>query len=60
MADDKVINKIQKLLALATSDNVNEAAVTAARAQELMTKHQLEMADLESMTPDAVKLTAFA
>lgn len=49
--DDKIIEKIQKLLALATSDNVNESANAAARAQELMTKHRLELADVEAMTP---------
>lgn len=53
MADERVIEKIQKLLALAQSDNVNEAATAAAQAQRLMTKHQLEMADLEAATPGA-------
>ena len=49
--NDKVIDKIQKLLALAESSNVNEAASAAARAQELMTKHQIELADLQALTP---------
>jgi hypothetical protein len=54
MADDKIIDKIQKLLALATSDNVNEAAAAAARAQELMSKHRLAMADIEAAAPGTV------
>lgn len=46
--DSKIIEKISKLLALAESDNVNEAASAAARAQELMTKHQLAIADIQA------------
>jgi hypothetical protein len=51
--DDKILDRIQKLLALATSDNVNESAAAAAKAQELMTKYQIDQADLEAATPGA-------
>jgi hypothetical protein len=51
--DEKILDRIQKLLALATSDNVNEAAAAASKAQELMTRHQLELADLQAITPGA-------
>lgn len=48
--NDRIIDKIQKLLALSTSSNVNEAATAAALAQELMTRHQIEVADIEFHT----------
>jgi hypothetical protein len=46
MIRDDVIDRIQKLLRLAKSDNPNEAAVAADRARELMLAHDLETADL--------------
>lgn len=45
---EAVISKIQKLLALAKSSNVHEAATASRKARELMLLHSLEMADLES------------
>src|ERR1700761_1021538 len=41
-----IIEKIKKLLALATSDNANEAAAAAAAAQRLMTEHQISQSAL--------------
>lgn len=41
MTDSVVLAKVQKLLRLATSSNANEAALAAAKAQELIDKHQL-------------------
>lgn len=42
-----IITRVQKLLALAANNtNVNEAAVAAAKAQELISQHQLDMAQL--------------
>lgn len=38
---EKIIDKVKKLLRLATSDNVNEAASSAAKAQELIDKYNL-------------------
>ena len=42
-----IIDKIKKLLALATSDNVNEASTAAAAAQKLMTQHRISAAEVE-------------
>ena len=39
---DKVLSRVRKLLALAESPNVHEAASAAARAQELISQHRLE------------------
>ena len=46
----KVIQRVKKLLALSQSSNPNEAAAAMAAAQNLIRKHQLEVADLESQT----------
>ncbi len=50
-----VVDKIQKLLALSQSSNPAEAALAAARAQELMLKHKIAMADLRIAGDDSVK-----
>jgi hypothetical protein len=42
----KIIEKIQKLLRLSKSKNEHEAALAAARAQELLAKYNLDEADL--------------
>ncbi len=39
---DKLLDRVRKLLALAESPNVHEAAAAAAKAQELVTRHKLE------------------
>jgi len=39
---DALLDKVRKLLALATSPNVHEAASAAAKAQELIARHQLQ------------------
>lgn len=39
---DKLLDRVRKLLALASSDNVHEAALAATRAQELIEAHRLE------------------
>lgn len=44
----KIIEKIQKLLALANSTNEHEAANAAARAAELMLQHKIDQADLST------------
>lgn len=43
-----IITKIRKLLELSKSTNEHEAANAAARAADLMLKHQIEEADLEA------------
>lgn len=42
-----VLTKIKKLLALSTSSNPNEAAVAAAKAQELLMQHNLTMRQVQ-------------
>lgn len=42
----ETLEKIKKLLRLAQSDNEHEAALAAAKAQELMDRHQIEQAML--------------
>lgn len=44
---DKVIDLIRKLLALSTSSNEHEAAAAAAKAQELLAKHELDMSQIQ-------------
>lgn len=46
MSRHKIIERIHKLLALAKSSNVNEAAVAAAHAQQLIERHRIEQAAL--------------
>ena len=45
---EKILDKIKKLLALSKSDNPHEAALAAQRASDLLLKHNLEMADVET------------
>lgn len=47
MSTTAILEKLRKLLALAKSDNANEAAAAAAAAQRLMTEHQISEAELE-------------
>jgi hypothetical protein len=42
----EIIEKIQRLLALANSDNEHEAKLAAERATALLTKHNLSMQDI--------------
>ncbi|CCF85391.1 DUF2786 domain-containing protein [Nitrolancea hollandica] len=45
---DDIIKRIQKVAALADSPNVNEAAVAAAKLQELLFRHNLTMAEIHA------------
>lgn len=45
---EKIIDRVRKLMALATSSNEHEAAAAAAKAQELMLKHNLSAAALNT------------
>lgn len=49
---DTVLTKIRKLLELAKSTNEHEAATAAARAADLMLRHQIEEADLQVATEE--------
>jgi len=46
---DKVISKIQKLLALAESANEHEAALAAERAQAILAQHNLSLDEIKSV-----------
>jgi hypothetical protein len=46
---DSIITRIQKLLALSTSGNEHEASLAMEKAQELLTKHNLSMAEVEPL-----------
>ncbi len=56
----KVSERIRKLLSLATSDNANEAASAAAKAQALMQEHKLTQADVELADSDETAITEIA
>ncbi len=46
MTRHEVISKVRKLFELSKSSNENEAALAAAKARELLSRHNLSMADL--------------
>jgi hypothetical protein len=48
MTQGEALSKIEKLLALSKSDNVNESAAAAAMAQGMMEKYSITMADVEA------------
>lgn len=50
--EDKIIEKIQKLLNLRKSANENEAALAAIKAQELLIKHNIDIASVENFKPE--------
>lgn len=45
---DRIVERIKKLLALATSQNPHEAALAAMKAQELLFRHNLSVAMVEA------------
>ena len=50
MKDDKILERIRRLLAMAgDTSSPNEAAIAAGRARKLMDKHQVSDMDLKSM-----------
>jgi hypothetical protein len=48
MENTPIIEKIKKLLALASSSNEHEAALAASHAQRLLAEHNLAMTDIEA------------
>ncbi len=46
MVSDEIVNRIRKVLAYTGSPNENEAAVAVAKAQEMLARHNLTMADI--------------
>jgi hypothetical protein len=53
--DLKIVEKIKKCLALSKNPNEHEAALAAARAQELLVKYNLAMADVEGINASAIE-----
>jgi hypothetical protein len=51
-AQQDIIEKVQKLLALATSPNENEAKLAAAKAHELLTKYNMSLDEVEASKLD--------
>lgn len=49
---DQIVEKIQKLLKLGTSDNEHEAAQAVAQAQKLMEKHNISQAMLTQLSSE--------
>lgn len=46
IVDQKILDKLQKLLALAGSDNEHEAQLAMSKAEDLMREHDLSVADV--------------
>lgn len=46
--EEKIIERVRKLLALSTSSNPNEAANAAAKAQELLQQYNLELSQVQA------------
>lgn len=44
----RISEKIRRLLALSTSENPHEAALAAAKAQELLHRYNLEVSDIKA------------
>lgn len=53
MTRAEALEKVRKLLALAQSDNEHEAALAAAAADRLLTKYELDRAELDAPEDDA-------
>ncbi len=56
---EKVLERIKKLLALATSSNEHEAAAAAAKAQELLLKHNLDESMLDDKEEESADFYSF-
>lgn len=54
-ADEKILARIHKLLSLATSDNPNEAALAASKAQTLLMEHNISEQELEGFSEHKVE-----
>jgi hypothetical protein len=59
MNKHQMVEKIQKLLALANSENEHEAKTAASMAQSLLTKYNLTMTDVESEPDDSKYASEF-
>ena len=48
----QIIERVRKLLALSTSSNPHEAALAAAKVQELLQQYNLELSQVETATKE--------
>jgi Protein of unknown function (DUF2786) len=55
--DEKIINRIRKLLSLAGSSNKHEAAAALDRANDLLVEHNLKLSDVEVVDNERIKVT---
>lgn len=53
--DDKILDRIRRLLALSTSANEFEASLAASRAQDLLLKYNLEMSQITQPVEDEIE-----
>lgn len=51
-SENKIIDKIEKLLALSSSSNENEAKAAMVKAQELMAKYEIRREQLNNGEPE--------
>jgi hypothetical protein len=59
MNETAIVARIKKLLALAQSDNANEAALAASRARELMVQHAISEAQLTPSEREPIETEGF-
>lgn len=50
LGNETILSRIKKLLALATSDNAEEAASAASKAQSMLIQHNISMTELDSFS----------
>lgn len=55
MSKEKIIEKVQKLLALSNSSNEHEAKLAMENANKLLTKYNLSMKDVEEVHSDIIE-----
>lgn len=56
MMNEKIIEKIKKLLSLAESNNENEALSSLAKARKLMAKYKIEISEIQSEQDNKEKI----
>jgi hypothetical protein len=58
MSDERILEKIKKCLAMASSPNPNEAEIAWRQARKLMETHHLDMRDIEASEANIAKRAA--
>lgn len=57
MTRENIIEKVKKLLALAKSDNANEAYLAMTRAQEIQAKYNIRVTEIEEKEETVIDIT---